>query len=239
MSAGADALRHTIERTAGAWDQHTALRTSFIARFPTWDPNTDARIAVFAKCANVLEAALLSAVYTQRYLLSPEWWEKAFPRMRFEASDRQNAVDSYGSMMKLSLVHLGFAAIESSFRLYLRALDAAACLGATAEFESIYVCLLKRLGLREWENLLRLWRLLRNTVHNNGIYLPPSGKDAEVTFRGVTYVFRSGTPAKTDWDLSVMLFESAQEMLEAVVNSAELSAIAGIADTSAIAWYRR
>lgn len=39
-------------------------------------------------------------------------------------------------------------------------------------------------------------RLIRNTVHNNGVYFHPDGKNKVVIYRGKQYIFDNGKPVK-------------------------------------------
>jgi hypothetical protein len=73
-----------------------------------------------------------------------------------------------------------FSSIESSLRLFLRALDPTACNGGMKEFNSIYDCLFNsKLATAPADGieLLNLLRLVRNTIHNNGVYFNPRGTD--------------------------------------------------------------
>lgn len=46
----------------------------------------------------------------------------------------------------------------------------------------------------EFEELLELWREVRNAIHNNMVYWNSSGDDKSLRYRGREYVFRVGRP---------------------------------------------
>jgi hypothetical protein len=47
-----------------------------VAKFPTWEPNKDARVTVFSKCINVCNSTELSFKFIHSHLSNLEWWEK-------------------------------------------------------------------------------------------------------------------------------------------------------------------
>jgi hypothetical protein len=128
---------------------------------------------------------------------------------------------------------------SSAFRLFLRSLDPSACSGATESFESVYVCLLSRLDKRKWEGLLKLWRLCRNTCHNNGVYLPRKGDSEEVAFEGTTYRFEKGKLVRYgDWDTLIRVATRACDMLVDIVTAPQLSALPLVIDPSKVDHHR-
>ncbi|MEC7227284.1 MAG: hypothetical protein VXW00_10475 [Candidatus Latescibacterota bacterium] len=127
-----------------------------------------------------------------------------------------------------------FLAVESSLRLFLRAIDPAACNGGMAEFKSIYECLFRSKLSAVPSNgiaLLDLLRLVRNTIHNNGVYFHPNGNDASITWDGETFEFKQGSPVDfVTWDFMIRVSEALRQLLREVVEDATLKAIAAEID---------
>jgi len=52
---------------------------------------------------------------------------------------------------------------------------------------------LQSTNFSKYECLIELLRLVRNTIHNNGVYFPDKiGDNRPVTYRGITYNFIDG-----------------------------------------------
>jgi len=138
---------------------------------PEW-AETDARLTVFSKLYNGLTTVLLSVVFIENSLRNGVWWKEKFPNLT--AHDVENNKRNYILSTKHSLGMLLFILVENKFRIFLRAIDPVACNGGTEAFESIYACLLRsklsNLPPEAFE-LLELIRLVRNTIHNDGVYL--------------------------------------------------------------------
>ena len=201
---------------------------------PHWAKKRDARITAFAACGNTLTNIHLGMLLTKTCLNNSTWWSAVFPNA-LDPILRVRLSQEYDMFLKMGLTHFLFSAVESSYRLFLKALDDQACSGTTAAFESIYVCLLTRLGLRgKWLSFMEFWRLIRNSIHNNGIYLPSSGNDKEVDFEGTTHSFRVGQPVDcATWGNLLRIAERTPDMLMDLVASDQLSAIPNIEDPCA------
>ena len=71
------------------------------------------------------------------------------------------------------------------------------CNNGTADFKSIYDLKLKLQQQRkDYKDLLDLLRHICNTIHNNGVYFHPDGKNKTVTYKGEQYMFDIGKPVK-------------------------------------------
>jgi hypothetical protein len=198
---------------------------------PNWDRKKDARITAFAACGNTLSNVHLGMVLAATCLNSSNWWTAVFPKAE-APSLRVRISQEYNMFLKMGLAHFLFSVVESSYRLFLRAIDAQACLGSTGAFRSVYVCLLSRVGLdAKWTNFMEFWRLIRNSIHTNGMHLPSNERDQDVEFEGVVYHFRSGQPVDcATWDNLFTIVERTAEMLKDVVTSDALSVVPHIED---------
>lgn len=160
--------------------------------------------------------------------MNKSWWEaNTTPAM--PESVITSYVHNFSQSSRMALIHFMFSSVENSFRLLLRALDPSACNNGTAEFKSIYDCLLKSKLAQcppDSIDLLDLLRLIRNTVHNNGVYFPRTGQDASVSWRGTTYEFQQGFPVDfVSWDFSLEVADSVRVLVRTVVEDSNLQAI--------------
>jgi len=193
----------------------------------------DARIGVFAKCMNNFEPVMFSLMFEKEHLRKPEY------QARFSEDHKtpptQNVIDRicglYLMYQQMAFADLFFSAIESSFRIFVRAIDSQACNNATGWFQSVSGYLLKKTNQQQYDPLLNLWRLIRNTQHNNGVYIDPKHRDIEIKYKEQTYRFVNNIFFRdVNMDLLLNLSEDARCMIQNIVESKPLSSITEIID---------
>ena len=186
----------------------------------------DARLTCFARLINVLGSFYLGSSFWLNSLLSAKWWQSS---TNCPVSDRQLLRNEFQQFLKLGLVHFSFSSVESSLRVFLRAIDPAAQSGAAAEFKRVYDdLLLRRLSAAKPTavELLDMAARIRNTVHNNGVYFHKSGLDVTQHYKGRSYDFRHGKPVEfAGWPL---LLEITSDLGSVVADIARDPSIVGI-----------
>ncbi len=201
-----------------------------ISQFSSWNPINDARITIFSKCINVCNSAQLAFAFMHFNLTDNQWWKQIATR-EIPTNDIQIYLKEYDMFTKIGFIQFSFASIESAFRLYVKTLDPTACSNGTAEFKSIYSYLLKRLNLQSHENILDLLRLVRNTIHNNGVYFHKNGNDEIVIYKGIVYHFNIGTAISfVTWDFVFEIIKDLEDVIVDVIKSKEISDIIEIQD---------
>lgn len=192
----------------------------------------DARLTMFNKCSNVASSTMLGVALMAHHLCVPAWWKEkgGIPASR---ETMQYACDEFNMFLRISFIQGIFFAVESSLRVFVRALDSNACGGGCAEFKSIYEWLLKRLQLQKHRDLLDLVRNIRNVMHNNGLFFPISGRDTAVTYAGVAYRFRVGRHNDfVTWALVTGLALDLGKAVRDIVEAEELRKVRRIAEPS-------
>lgn len=86
--------------------------------YRTWKKDSDARITVFAKCANVLRVTQLAIAYIQVLLFNKEWWQ-AVAGKDIPDEDIQHFGKEFDTFVRIGFLQLLFSSVESSFRLIL------------------------------------------------------------------------------------------------------------------------
>jgi len=152
---------------------------------------SDARITVFNKIINVINTANLGYVFISKYLQKKDWW-KENELFSINEGTIIKTVEEFEMSIRIALIQNVMYATESSFRIFSRAVQPGACKNGAAEFKSIYSSLLKKTSLQEKEILLDLFRNIRNTMHNNGLFFPPNNKNQEIIFQGKEFHFIVG-----------------------------------------------
>jgi hypothetical protein len=199
----------------------------------TWSKDSDARITVFAKCANVLRSTQLAVTYIEMKLHDRKWWEFVAGK-DIPDKDIDHFRSEFDTFIRVGFIQLLFASIESSFRLVLMALDPKEYERKRRSFKLVYEDLLERTRLQCWKSLLELLSLVRNTLHNNGVYFPLHGGDCPAVWKRKTYMFRVGKPVDfVSWKFLLGLLSDLNEMLLAVMTSDKVAASPSVVDPAA------
>ena len=211
-------------------DAFLAAKDEIFLRHPTWDKMKDARVSIFSKCINVCNSTYLGMTYIQFHLIQERYWKTISVR-HLPREDIQIYIKEFDMFIKMGLLQFIYSSIESGFRLFVKTIDPKACAGGTSEFKNIYSFFLTRLGLSKFEHLLDLLRLIRNTVHNNGVYFHRSNIDETVTYQRKKYFFRIGKPVDfVNWRFLLSLMPDVRNLLIAVVESRQISRAVKILD---------
>jgi len=201
-----------------------------ITNNPNWDISKDARITIFSKCINVCNSSNLSFICLDNHMLKLDWWNDKFPHSP-NRDDIQIFVNEFEMFTKLAFIQFLFSSIESGLRIYVKNLDPTACNNGTSEFKSIYSYLLNRIGLKNHETMLDLLRLIRNTIHNNGVYYHKSAKNESVIYKNTTYDFVIGQKIPfVTWDFLFEVCEDIPHFLFEVVNSVDIKQLPTVYD---------
>lgn len=208
-----------------------------------WDVNSDARLTVFGKICNTLNAATLSYVALMDYYLKYEegsFWRKVKEnKAEFTAEDLVVYILSFKQSTLFSLFYQFYSGVEGSLRIFLR--EQSVLLGQTATegYEKVYtklidrVCKIENPKADEYWNTLHILAVFRNCIHNNGVYMPEDKRDYSIRFRreGIDeFVFRYGKPVKINFDEQVVLFSHVLELLDGIIRTEPISSVKKMSD---------
>ena len=105
--------------------------------------------------------------------------------------------------------------------MFLKAIDPSSCNNGTTEFKSIYETLIKnKLSTISAQStiLFDLWRLTRNTIHNNGVYFHRNKISESLVYNGNTYQFEIGKPINfVTWDFIIEISNNLLLLIENIV----------------------
>jgi hypothetical protein len=233
MSRGPEEVHRLIAQLQVVRDRAVQDKAAIVSLYPFVDPEHDARITAFSKLINVLNSLQLSFTFISMHLLDKEWWD-VIAKTPIPDCDKQLYANEFANFIKVGFVHAMFSSIESSLRLFLRALDPTACNGGMAEFKSIYECLFRSKLAKEPTDgvqLLDLLRLVRNTIHNNGVYFNPRGGNVKLTWQGQTFEFRQGAPVDfVTWEFLIRIADRLRILLRQVVEDTNLRNVTVVID---------
>lgn len=195
---------------------------------PSWAGPCDARLTVFAKLANTLRAAELSLMFLEAELADPNWWIMRHS-LTLQGKEFTYVHMAYSQFAKGGFLQFAFSAADSGFRLLVRAIDSDACSGGTANFQSVAHWLFEQLSAPPPNvELVDMLRILRNTIHNEGVYFDRRVPDRVIVYRGAEYRFRNGEPIEFGtWAFLIQLIGDWFVLIEHVVSDARIASIPG------------
>ena len=198
-------------------------KNELIGANPSWNIRTDARITRLNHLFTSLDRTRLGRIFLGE-LLDDDWFQHNF----IDASP-QHRIDYAVGFERSVKYNFGMdfiTGIEISFRIFLRAIDPLACNNTTGAFKAIYECLLgsRKLNFPTDERtaakeLLDLSRLLRNLIHNGGVYFSEDGQNETTNYKGETYTFQHGQPVNfVYWKLLLELADDIRQLLVKVIS---------------------
>ena len=220
-------------RTEQIKDKFCTSYFSLKQKYPS-RKQTDARFAIFIKCKNVIRAIDLGAVLVRDHAQNHNWWSQFGDITNQETKIIiGETLDSFNKILRFSFVMFFFSMIESSFRAFVRTMDSSACNNAKDNFKNIYSWLLSprhiTLSNNEYEKLLDILRIYRNSFHSNGVFLPETPGDQTFTYKNKSYIFEDGKNIHFDtWNHYFDLVEDAHDMIFKIVEAEEVSSLPDI-----------
>lgn len=204
----------------------------------TWNPQKDTRLLSLGKFINVCERTQFG-LHILAKLLDDDWYQSNMENETQQDPDYKMILTvEFEKSLKYGFGMSLFTLIESGFRIFLRVVDPIACKGATSTFDSIHKSLLgsKQLNFpgadrQAAEELLGLVRLIRNLIHNDGVYFDENGNDKIVTYRGTQYHFYHGKPIDfVHWDLLLTLADDIRRLLVQVISHPRIASQSQVSD---------
>ena len=194
----------------------------------------DIRLATSAHLYHNVHFALVSLRVLDAYLTKAEWWQEPDQQALFGTCDlsyREAIANNFNNgAVKYAFMHKLFGTLENTFRHLLRKIDPAAASGATESIEGVFGALVSRIGNKpaDSDELLKLLRLSRNSIHNNGVFYPKNQTNDQVIYKGSTYDFNHGEPIKfVNWNFLIDRFDDVRQLVTAVILNPK---IIGISD---------
>ena len=210
-------------------DSFSNLKKDFSKKYS----EKDVRVTIFSKIINVLNSAQLGSTFINQCLLNENWWIVT-AKKSISKKDREIYAKEYDMFLKLGLFQFTYSSIESSLRLMLKSLDLQACSNSTAEFKNIYNCFFKKINLSNKENhieLLDLFRFIRNSIHNNGVYFHKSNQNVKLNYKNKEYSFIIGNKIDfATWDFTFELIKDIEIMLKEILGNSNITPISEIID---------
>jgi hypothetical protein len=195
----------------------------------------DIRFRAFFNFAQVLRSFKIYFILKEEYLKHREWyveiylskWGQSWPVVGDQigqiVNDHNILNHDFDHVMLIGYIQVLFSIIDSGFRLFTQTINPLACNKGTDSFLNIKNWLLKKINKKnQYDNLLNLFVLIRNTIHNNGVYLNEEVPRQEIPYRRKVYTFENKKVVKYGSANQLLFFEITPDiitMLEDIVKS--------------------
>ena len=195
--------------------------------FPTWQ-DQDVRITTYSKCANITENILFSWNFKNEQLGKPNWYDK-IPYIQTPTPNQIKTIQTgYGAFLMVSFVHWYIGILEHFFRVLLKHIESSSRL---RNFYDICNYILEYFELEEYQKQFELFRLLRNSMHNNGVITDRHAHPIE--YDGVTYDFQFGRQIRNvNWFMLCKVASELHDCLNKICRNNEISQVSFIEDPS-------
>jgi hypothetical protein len=152
-------------------------------------------------------------------------------------SDRELVTSEFERFTAYAYILLIFSNLESSLRTIVRDVYPSKFVDKYGNFKGNFKDIAKALlknNYSKYKDLLELLRLLRNTNHDNGVYMPETkGDNRTVSYKRKTYQFRDGLPVELGDIYRLFYFNITPDILKMVrdiVNSSDVASRTQIID---------
>lgn len=160
-----------------------------LTNHPEYGLNGDIRISLLTKLLFSMTGYQLSLIHSEIQLKDRGWWDHFF-NDQVNDQDIQLRTSSYNHISLIGFFQGIFMSLESSLRSISIALDPSKNKDGKAEFANIYKFIFARLNLHKYNDLFDILRLIRNTNHNNGMFIPVRSGNLSITYKGRTFDFK-------------------------------------------------
>lgn len=208
--------------------------------------NVDSRILIFYNFAQLVRSTKLYFILKTEYLNSREQFVEIYLKkwgQKWPSASNNGAVIIYNDNIEINYdydqviivgyIQLLFSIVESRFRIFTICLDPTACKIGTDSFKNIYQWLLKKIDKQKYLAILEFFQLLRNTIHNNGVYRNIKEPFKQVTYRDKIFTFEHDKPVILENLNNLLFFELTSDllnMIKDIIQSQQILKISNMED---------
>ena len=200
-------------------------------------PSEDPRLVTARHIKAVVSSSYLSALQLDEHMSRPDWWRHTFGEVPPAVTDE---LEDYATLIAANLAVFPISQFENGLRRLVWAMDPTACAGGNAEFKSICEWLFKRLVESGWSYaggdplvFLDVARNVRNTMHNNGSFMPRRPGNTSVVLNGVAHEFLVDAPPPfMGWGFHCANVKELIALNQAVMTTALVSSLSPISESA-------
>jgi hypothetical protein len=199
--------------------------------------------------AQAIRSLKIYLILKKEYLDRRDWYEKTYLlkyKQQWPAGvagktlqtieDHNVLTRDFNEVMLVSYTQILFSVVESKFRLFQMTLDSNALKGKSDAFYHVYTWLLPRVKKTQYQNLIRVFTYIRNTIHNNGKYMNTEHPYVPIEYRQKKYEFKHNEFVKYPNGvrpfslLFLQITPDVIDMMEDIILNSELIKINSIPD---------
>lgn len=202
------------------------LGLDIASRNPSWDQGADARLGVFWQMLSVCQTTAVALHLARGPMREISFWRN-YPGLEKAPEETHTLRDDYEKFVRVGFVQVLTSVIESSMRLFCEAVSGT---GPT-KFSQIRRRLLPTLVSLppDVEQLFEAWARVRNTIHNNGVYIDLQNVPVTVfTYNNWHYKFEDKSQVRLTWEFLLHIAEQLAKALDLIVNASPLREVAFI-----------
>jgi hypothetical protein len=190
-------------------------------------PLNDPRRVAARHIKAIASSSYFARLFLREHMTVPNWWRAVGLGALLEDASLQDELDDFAVWIAVGFVVTPFNLFEAAVRRLMRALRPDTSQDARP-FAAVFRTLLAAVSI-DWADdpieFLNFYRLIRNTIHNNGRHYGPRGS-ATSTWRGTVYAFPQGEALDfMDWPLYIELVRTLGSLNEAIMTSPEVAAL--------------
>ena len=133
----------------------------------------DARVTFFKHIVNVIDSSIIFLTLSHRYFGDEPWWSDT--QRMYNLSTRpipfDREFDYCDQMISMSYFFFLFSSFEHSIRRIIHVYNPA-LYNSQPDLSSLLKRLIKNLSLENQDQFIDLITSIRNSIHNNGLYIP-------------------------------------------------------------------
>ncbi len=146
----------------------------------------DRRITIYMQLFGILDRVKMGFEFSLCSLDSKEIKSRMFSGLTKD--EFMQRINAFIHFMAIEMNHSYFSIIEA----FLRQIHRTIIAEPPGSFYKLAKSISDRLDLPQWSQFLNFYRLVRNTQHNNGLFLPNDKKNDEVIYRDKAFSFVYG-----------------------------------------------
>jgi hypothetical protein len=202
---------------------------------PAINANYDIRITFFSKCIIVIDSSLLILMYCDKYLSNKNnkrVWKIIADQYSLAAPPVEGhipIIDGLNQFNSMAFFHLIFSSFESSIRQIVKSIFSTLYSQKSYTFDGLLKEFLRELRIFGYAKFVKLISLVRNTIHNNGVYSPTFRKDrksgqliqknTQVTWNKKSYKFIVNKPVTfiNAWTFELLITDELLKMTKKII----------------------
>ncbi|MDY6857365.1 MAG: hypothetical protein SWO11_22205 [Thermodesulfobacteriota bacterium] len=203
--------------------------------FPSWKSKReenqgdylahDSRRELFVSIVTIIENAQLSYMLLGDHLTDNNWWNQRLEEV--SESKKSSVQKEYAIMIKWFVLHSLFSVVEETLRSIQRSSpDVFVVNGRFKSIAKITESILSNSAKTEYQELFKLVRLTRNTIHTNGVFLPENGDNVTINYQEIDFVFNVGGALEwLDDQTAVWFIDAISTAMNSIIRSNVISEI--------------